>query len=107
MFGLEVHYAIVSARPGIEKYLWETSPKAQACIFVLKTFPHKLNHTYGLSTWGNVIHYMTMLWLLVPLFVKGPLKAIYVTYIFLILFYFGDSPDQKLGSFCFIYWHFL
>lgn len=56
---------------------------------------------------GEISLTMTVSWLLVPLFVKGPLKAIYVTYIFLILFYFGHSPDQKLGSFHFIYWHFL
>lgn len=107
MFGLEVHYTTVSALPGIEKDLWETSQKAQACIFVLKTFPHKLIHTYGLSTWGNVTHYDSVMVVLVPLFVKGPLKTIYVTYIFLILFYFGHPPDKKLGSFHFMYWHFL
>lgn len=106
MFGLEVHSPL-SALPGIEKDLWETSQKAQACIFVLKTFPHKLIHTYGLSSWGNVTPYDSVMVVLVPLFVKGPLKAIYVTYIFLILFYFGHPPDKKLGSFHFIYWHFL
>lgn len=57
MSGLEVSYTIVSASPGIKKYLWETSQKAQACIPVLKTFPHKLIHTYSLSPWGDVTLY--------------------------------------------------
>lgn len=56
MFSLEVNYTMVSASAGIKINLWDTSQKAQACIFLLKTPPHKLIHTYGLFTWGNVTH---------------------------------------------------
>lgn len=59
--------------------------------------------------WGNVTCYMTVSCLIVPWFVKSPLKAVYVTYIIfnvILLWTFSNYVQRsKLGSFYFIDWH--
>lgn len=59
MSGLEVSYTLVSASPGIKKYLWETSQKAQACILLSKHFPTSSSAPIALHP-GEMSHCMTV-----------------------------------------------
>lgn len=108
LFSLEVVYTTVSASLGIKNISGETSQKAQACVFVLRTSICPYTHLYLWFVNAGKRHYTTVSWLLVPLFVKSPLMAIYAIHIVLI-FHFRHSPvtreDHNWVVSMYIDWH--
>lgn len=106
--GLEVNYTIVSASPGIKKYLWGTSQKAQACILLSK---HFLTNSFIpiVCRPGKMSHCMIVLWFLEPLFKGLWRQFMWLIHIFNILFWTFSSYMQrsKLVSFHFLAWHLL